>query len=430
VAAVVLIVVVTSGDDEERREPAPTPSRSPAATPTPTATPSTVPAPVLDAPASGPSLAVGITEANPSLVAAPDARAVPPEWERWRAELGRIEPDLYRMVVDWSAVQPDPGAPPNFDVAQSGCMRDRGPCAPFAGVRDQLRALASRQRSARLAGADESSAGSWQALVTFVAPPAWAAQAGSGCRERAGFGAVRPRALGEYRELVAALLSAAEEEGAELRYFSPWNEPNHPFFLAPQRARCDAAAPSRATAAYARLARALRTELAARPGDQGLVLGETAGVLERSPRSTSIGEMVRALPRALVCAAPVWSQHAYIGGTDPVATLKRALDARRCPRRHAIWITETGVGPAPGGLSLARGITSERQGCRLLRRRLAAWHAAPRVTVAVQYTFREDDRFPTGLVTTDLARARPALAEWQAWGARDDPAAPPPARDC
>ena len=43
---------------------------------------------------------------------------------------------------------------------------------------------------------------------------------------------------------------------------------------------------------------------------------------------------------------------------------------------------------------------------------------------------REDDQFPTGLVTTDLTRPRRALREWLAWGARPDPAAPPPDRTC
>ena len=52
------------------------------------------------------------------------------------------------------------------------------------------------------------------------------------------------------------------------------------------------------------------------------------------------------------------------------------------------------------------------------------------MTVAAQYTMREDDRFPTGLVTTDLARERPALREWQAWGARETPAAPPADSTC
>jgi hypothetical protein len=65
-----------------------------------------------------------------------------------------------------------------------------------------------------------------------------------------------------------------------------------------------------------------------------------------------------------------------------------------------------------------------------MHQRLLAWYRDPRVTLAVQYTFREDDLFPTGLVTTDLIRARPALREWQAWGQRERPDAPPPKSTC
>ena len=83
-----------------------------------------------------------------------------------------------------------------------------------------------------------------------------------------------------------------------------------------------------------------------------------------------------------------------------------------------------------GGLSLARGITSQAQGCRLLHQRLLQWYRDPRVTLAVQYEFREDNLFPTGLVTTDLTRTRPALAEWQAWGGDRKPDAPPPKSTC
>jgi hypothetical protein len=405
-AAVVAIAVVRPGERDDGPAPRPAPT---APSPTPTATP----APVLDAPAPAPSLAVGITEPNPNLVAAPDTRSVPPEWARWRDELAAIRPALYRLVVDWSAVQPQPGAPPNWDVPQSGCMRALPPCAEFAGVRDQLRALASRQRE-----------GGWQGLVVILGTPDWAARPASGCD--AGDGAPRRDALPAYRELIAGLLGVAAEEGARLRYLSPWNEPNHPLFLAPQRAACDRDAPSRVPGPYTALARAMQAELTS---DQRLVLGETAGVLEPTRRATAVPELIAALPRGLICAAPVWSQHAYIGGTDPAGAVAAALDARRCPRRHAIWITETGVGAAPSELSIARGIESEREGCRELHRRLAAWHANPRVTLAVQYTLREDDMFPTGLVTTDLTRPRRALEEWQAWGERD-PAAPPPAATC
>jgi hypothetical protein len=364
-------------------------------------------------------LAIGITEQNPNLVWAD--RAVAPEFAPWRDQLGALRPALYRLVIDWPAIQPRARAAPNLDAPNSGCMRDVGPCGGYAGVRDQLRALASRQRE-----------GGWQALVVISGTPDWAAADRDGCRLGAEGGSAAPRrdALPAYRQLIAAVVAAGREEGADLRYFSPWNEPNHPYFIAPQRAACDAAASSGSTAPYAALAGAMAAELEAQPGDQRLVLGETAGILERSPRATSVQETIGALPRELVCAAPVWSQHAYIGGTDPVAAVERALARHRCPQRHAIWITETGVGPAPEGFSVARGIRNERHGCRLLHERLAAWHADPRVTLAVQYTLREDDRFPTGLVTTDLTRARAALAEWQAWAARDDPSAPPPAPAC
>jgi hypothetical protein len=414
-------VLFTRGDEDERVDVPP----PPAATPTPpvaTPTPSPPPPPpvaTLDEPADGRSLAVGITEPNPSFVGTD--REVPEPFGRWRDALGRLRPELYRLVVLWDGVQPQAGVPPDLALPNGGCMRDVQPCAAYGGVRDQLRALASRQRE-----------GGWQALVVISGTPDWAAADRDGCLLGAEGGSPAPRrdALPAYRQLIAAIVAAGLEEGADLRYFSPWNEPNHPYFIAPQRTACDAGAASRSTAPYAALAGAMAAELEAQPGDQRLVLGETAGILERSPRATSVAETIGALPRDLVCAAPVWSQHAYIGGTDPVAAVERALARRRCPRRHAIWITETGVGPAPEGFSVARGIRNERQGCRMLHRRLVDWHADPRVTLAVQYTLREDDRFPTGLVTTDLTRARAALAEWQAWGARDDPSAPPPAPAC
>jgi hypothetical protein len=395
-AAVVLLVVLRDGEE-----------RPPAPAPTPTATPER---PALDAPARGPSLAVGITEPNPNLFAPDTLLAVPPAWKPRRNQLVRIRPVVYRLVVDWSKVQPRADAPADLAVSDPGCMRAVPPCAPFNGVRDQLRAAAAR---------------GWEVLVVFTGTPPWAGGPPRGCRLEAF--ARAPRDLRAYRALVSGVIALAAAEGADLRYLSPWNEPNHPYFLSPQREACDAGSPSRAVRPYARLARALRAELGA---DHRLVLGETAGIIAPSAGATGVAEMIEGLPRELVCAAPVWSQHAYIGGTDPVATVKAALARRRCPREHAIWITETGVGPAPGGLSLARGITSEAQGCRLLHQRLRAWYRDPRVTLAVQYTFREDDQFPTGLVTTDLARARPALREWRAWGRREDPADPPPRSTC
>ncbi len=414
VVALVLAVVLT-GDDERDPERPPTPTAAPTATPPPP-TPTPEPSPRLDVLTGGPSLAVGITEPNPRLYSPDDVLPPEPGWVRWRNALVRIHPAVLRIVVEWNKIQPDPAAPADLALPINGCLRDKPPCSPYFGLRDQLRTLAARQQE-----------GGWQALVVFTGTPEWAAVAPGGCRDEAGAGIVRPGAIPAYRALVRGVLALADEVGAELQYFTPWNEPNHPYFLSPQRQACDPASPSRVIAPYARLAQALRAEL----GDDGrLVLGEMAGILEPSSRATSIGEMIAGLPRELVCAAPVWSQHAYIGGTDPVGTVTDALARRRCPREHAIWMTETGVGPAPGGFSLARGITSERRGCRLLHQRLRQWYQDPRVTLATQYTMREDDLFPTGLVTTDLTRDRPALQEWQAWGARATPEAPPPKSTC
>ena len=58
------------------------------------------------------------------------------------------------------------------------------------------------------------------------------------------------------------------------------------------------------------------------------------------------------------------------------------------------------------------------------------WWADPRVTAAFQYTLRADDRFPTGLISTDLTAARPTLNEWTAWGGAREPSAPPPPAAC
>jgi hypothetical protein len=317
-------------------------------------------------------------------------------------------------VLDWAQLQPT-RAPANLAALNLGCMRTARPCLPFAGVRDQLRALASRQRQ-----------GGWVGLAVITGTPSWAAQPPSRCDRRGTPASARPPradALPAYRRLVADVLALARREGADLRYWSAWNEPNHPFFLSPP---CGTSA----GAAYTPIARALAGALAAAPGDQQQVIGETAGLLGPRPHGTTVADFIAELPDDLVCSTPIYDQHAYVGGPDPVDAVARALAAHDCPRRHAIWITETGVGPAPGALSAAARLRHDRRGCLALHRRLVRWWRDPRVPVAMQYTLREDDRFPTGLVSTDLERALPALAEWTAWGAGRAPDAPPPQAAC
>jgi hypothetical protein len=363
-----------------RRTPAPAPSASPSA------------------PARS-SLAVGITEPNANLVSA--TARLPRPWARWRAALGRLHPAYYRLVLDWATLQPT-RAPANLAALNLGCMRTVRPCLPYAGVRDQLRALASRQRQ-----------GGWVGIAVITGTPAWAAVPPSRCDGPGTLPRARPpraAALAAYRRLVADVLALARREGAQLPYWSAWNEPNHPQFLTPPCGESRAAA-------YAPIARALRTALAAASGDQTQLVGETAA-LRNLPR------FIAQLPRDVVCGSPIYAQHAYIGGQDPVGTVARALAARGCP--HPVWITETGVGAAPPKLSAAARV---RHGCAALHARLVRWWHDPRVPVAIQYTLREDDLFPTGLVSTDLSHALPALAEWTAWAARPA-AAPPPRAAC
>ena len=67
-----------------------------------------------------------------------------------------------------------------------------------------------------------------------------------------------------------------------------------------------------------------------------------------------------------------------------------------------IWMTETGAGAPRTATARTGGRPAEIRGCRAVHRILKSWYRDPRITAAVQYTLREDDVFPTGLVTTDL----------------------------
>jgi hypothetical protein len=331
-----------------------------------------------------------------------------------------MRPTYYRLVVDWSGVAGPSGADVNFARPNPGCMRDVQPCGGYGGVRAQLQALAARQKA---------DPGRWQVLVVLTGTPDALAQAPTGC-ERAGTQPrsrpPRPDALARYQAFIEALFAEAQRDGAELRYWSPWNEPNHPFGLSPQRTGCSAGASAASPALYARLLRAMEQTLAQQPGDQSLVLGETAGLLRRSGSYVSVGDFIRGLPRDLVCKADVYGQHGYVGGPDPTGAVAAALRTFHCDRTPQIWITETGAGAAQRGHQRSH---NGARTCLQIRKRLLRWYDDPRVTAAFQYTLREDDVFPTGLVTTDLTKAYPALKEWQTWGRRD-PTDPPPPSSC
>jgi len=333
-----------------------------------------------------------------------------------------MHPALYRLVIYWPAIQPGAGAPADLGAVNGGCLRDKTPCAGYRGVRDQLRALAARQRQGE----------GWEGFVVITGTPEWAARPPSGCeRSRIAPANRMPRAgaLRAYERLVRDILAAAREEGATLRYWAPWNEPNHPYSSSPQRAApCGASQPSVSAGPYVQVANALRRALRAAPGDQRYVVGEVAVMVRRLPVTTTVNEFLDALPARLLCGARAWTQHTYIGGEDVLDDVDARLARKGCGDMP-IWMTETGAGAPRTATARSGGRAAELRGCRSVHRILREWYHDPRITAAVQYTLREDDVFPTGLVTTDLTRAYPALREWQQWGlrARERPEERPPA---
>jgi len=176
-------------------------------------------------------------------------------------------------------------------------------------------------------------------VVTILATPPWAAT-----RPRAASAAGRPDVahaadLGAYRALIRSLLA---EAGARRRpalverveRAQPPGVPQPPARV--MRRRRGAAAARR----YAQLVRALRSELEAAPGEQHLVLGETAALAASTATTTAAADFARDLPRDVACSAGVWAQHAYVdvrsglaGARDPggvVRDVEDALAARHC----------------------------------------------------------------------------------------------------
>ena len=200
--------------------------------------------------------------------------------------------------------------------------------------------------------------------------PEWAARPASGCeRRRTGPTNRMPRtdALPAYRQLVARHRSRlAREEGATLRYWAPWNEPNHPYSSSPQRAApCGAAQPSVSAGPYVEVAaRAAGARCDKAPGDQRYVLGEVAVMVapavdhhhrQRVPR--------RAAGRSCVCGARAWTQHTYIGGEDVLDDVDARLKAKGCGDMP-IWMTETGAGAPRTATARTGGRAAELRGCR------------------------------------------------------------------
>ena len=388
---------------------------------------------------TGPAL--GLTEDNAELLWSPDQepRRGGARFASARRELTALHPTYVRLLVDWAALQPDPGLPPRLEARVSGCARAVGPCAAYAGIRDELAAIASQQREST-AGSGSAARTDFQVVIDIMGTPAWAARRLSGCQHagaKPASQAPAQSALAEYRVLIRSLLARAAREGVALEWWSPWNEPNDPVFLSPQRGSCSKDAPPLAPALYSELARAMAGELRAHGGQHHLLLGELNAYSSGSHDRLSASEFVAALPADVICLGDAWSIHAYASPAaatvDPVAALEAALDARAgCARGARVWITETGAGaPHPG--SPRRAFAADDQaGCRALGSQLLRWSRDPRVGAILQYTFREDPAYPVGLIGAELSHVYPTYRLWLEWSRRKaaGEAPPTPAAAC
>ena len=203
-------------------------------------------------------------------------------------------------------------------------MRDKPPCAPYAALRDQLRALAARQRE-----------GGWEALVVFTGTPDWAARPASGCRRDAGAGASpAPTRCPPTARSSAACSTSRPPRARALRLPDALERAQPPVLpLAPARElrpRLAVAAPSSPTAGSPRPCGPSCG--AGRPASS--CSARRPGILEPSARATAVRRDDPRPARASSSARRrVWSQHAYIGGTDPVATVTRGAGRARLPAR-------------------------------------------------------------------------------------------------
>jgi hypothetical protein len=373
--------------------------------------PSAPPAPPLAARLPPPPLSIGVTESDPRLFApAGRLRGV-------AGELVALRPNYVRVLVPWERLQPLARLKPNWDAPFGGCPKAAPVCKTERGMRGLLRAIKHRQ----------DVDGGWKILVVPYFTPPWAASQYFGCQKAR---SRHPRAqlprIGPYRTFLRGLNALADKVGVKIDYVTPWNEPNHPGFLQPQRATCNRYSKAISPIAYSRLVRAAQKELRYQ---QTLVLGSLAGLAQPRTYGAGAAEFIRGLPRDIVCSDGPFAQHAYVGqpgrrGREPrranpasaarhglLDDVLAALDSKHCDEIKQLWIAETG--------------TFDHR-CEAMAAALRSWAHNDRIDAAFQYTFREARAFPVGLVSQSLLRTYGSYRAWRAFagGPQVVPASP------
>ena len=360
--------------------------------------------------ATGPPLSIGLTETDPRLLV--------PGGAMWgiAKKVVALKPAYVRVLIPWERLQPFGTRKPNWDAPPSGCPRINPGCRSDRGMRAMFTAIKQRQ----------AEDGGWKILAVPYFTPLWAmAEPPHGCqKERNRHARAQMPRIAAYRHFLRALNALADKVGVKIDYITPWNEPNHPGFLQPQRERCDLRSKAIAPLAYARLVRAARLEL--RP-EQTIVLGSLAGLLKPRIFGAGVAEFIDGLPRDVACLNGPFAQHAYVGspgrnGRPPPAAnpniasrhpllnaVIAALDRRACSQDKPLWIAETG--------------TFDHR-CDAMSAALRSWAANDRIAAAFQFTFRESRDYPVGLVSSSLVKTYRSYYAWRAF-AGSPPRLPP-----
>nr|MBF6620532.1 hypothetical protein [Patulibacter sp.] len=357
-----------------------------------------------------------------------------------RDAVGAIAPRHVRIDVRWDQLQPSADAPLDPSrVTDDGCGRE---AAPPCGPPISLTAL-----FAQLAAQQAAHPGAFRPLITFWGMPDWAGEPPTeGCRSDEVRAGARPLAEGRevaYQAAIRSVWTALRDAGVAASDWTPWNEPNAPYFLDPQRASCSRDADPRSPAEYGRMVaamdevlRALRGSDPAAAAAHRLVVGEVAAWGAPSTRAVPADEFLRGLPDDVLCRADVVGLHGYLdarpplGRGEPVAAALGEIERRPCLDDAPVWITETGVGAPGSGRDRDGDREVLRDECRLMGDQLTRWYHHPRITAAFQYSVRDDAAFPTGLVDERVRTTYPVADVWSAWGgerAPDGPPAPVPA---
>jgi hypothetical protein len=284
-----------------------------------------------------------------------------------------------RVSLYWQDVAPD------VDAARVPAIDETDPASYHWALYDQILADA-KARDIRV-------------LLTVTGPgPRWATRA----REDR---VTRPSPT-RFRRFVTAV---GRRYGEQVDYWSVWNEPNHPDFLAPQYVHGRPYSPR----IYRQLYRAARSGLDRSGNERDRVLmGETA------PRGNSHVVAPLAFVRGSLCLTSSyhkrrgcgsldvdgWAHHPYTTSKGPwfvsrrrddvtigsLSRLTKALDRAR--RAHAVrkrvdlYLTEFGVQSEPDPVS---GVSEERQAEYRSIGELIAYRN-PRVRAFSQYLMRDD----------------------------------------